>query len=329
MDHQKSWEEGRAKIESLKTEIGRVIVGQHDVVELMLVSLLCRGHCLLIGVPGLAKTLLAGTLGRVLGLSFHRIQFTPDLMPADIIGTEILQDDPQTGRRHFQFVKGPVFANLILADEINRTPPKTQSALLEAMQELQVTVNGESMKLPEPFVVYATQNPIEHEGTYPLPEAQLDRFFFSLNIGYPSFDEERTIVEQTTRREKPAASCVLHADELITLQDEVLDVPAPDHVLDYILRLVTATRPNQPDAPEAVKKFVAWGAGPRASQTFMLAAKGLAMVRGRPAASVEEIRTLAGPVLRHRIIPNYTATGEGVSVDDIIAQLLDAVPVRP
>jgi MoxR-like ATPase len=323
------WAESMRQIESLKNEIARVIVGQDQIVEQMLVSLLCRGHCLLIGVPGLAKTLLVSTLGRVLGLTFHRIQFTPDLMPTDIIGTEILQEDPESGRRQFQFVHGPVFANLILADEINRTPPKTQSALLEAMQELQVTVNGMSLKLAEPFVVFATQNPIEHEGTYPLPEAQLDRFFLSLHISYPSPDEERRIVELTTQRKKIEAQCIMHADDLRALQDAVYEIPLPDHVLDYILRLVLATRPNDGGAPDFIKKYVAWGAGPRASQTFTLAAKGLAMLRERPSASIEEIQELARPVLRHRIIPNYTATGEGVSVEDIISQLLETIPIRP
>lgn len=326
--NENAWEINQRRIEALKAEIGKVIVGQQLIVEQMLVSLICRGHCLMVGVPGLAKTLLVSTLGRVLGLSFHRIQFTPDLMPTDIIGTEILQEDPETGRRHFQFVKGPVFANLILADEINRTPPKTQSALLEAMQELQVTVTGRTLKLDEPFIVFATQNPIEHEGTYPLPEAQLDRFFMSLNIDYPGAEEERRIVEQTTRRDRPEAQSILQADELRALQDEVFEIPMPDHVLDYLLRLVIATRPNGTDAPEVTRSFVAWGAGPRASQTFALAAKGLAMLRGRPSASVEEVRELAYPVLRHRIIPNYTATGEGVSVEDIIGQLLESTPVR-
>ena len=324
-----SWETTRQQVADLKAEIAKVVVGQQPIVEQMLVSLLCRGHCLMIGVPGLAKTLLVSTLGRVLGLTFHRIQFTPDLMPTDIVGTEILQTHPESGHREFQFVHGPVFANLLLADEINRTPPKTQAALLEAMQELQATVNGQTFPLPDPFVVYATQNPIEHEGTYPLPEAQLDRFFLSLHLGYPEPTDERLIVEQTTRREKPEATCILHADDLKRLQDAVFDIPMPDHVLDYILRLVQATRPQTAEAVAPAAKYVSWGAGPRASQTFTLAAKGLALLRGRPSASVAEVQELALPVMRHRIIMNYTATGEGVSVDDLIQQILDTVPVAP
>jgi len=318
-----TWEKIRTDVDVLKTEIARVIVGQQSVVEQMLVALLCRGHGLIVGVPGLAKTLLVSTLGRILGLTFHRIQFTPDLMPTDIIGSEILQEDPQTGRRQFQFAPGPVFANLILADEINRTPPKTQAALLEAMQERQVTVAGRSLTLDEPFVVFATQNPIEHEGTYPLPEAQLDRFFFCLNIGYPSLQEERQIVRQTTVRDAPAARPALETGRLVALQNAVLDVPVPDHVLDYVLALVHATRPDSASADEYVKKYVAWGAGPRASQTFTRAAKALAVLRGNPAAAVADVRDVALPVLRHRIIPNFNATGEGLGVETIIAHLLD------
>ncbi len=326
--NQAVWEQAQAQVQSLKREIARVIVGQDAIVEEMLVALLCKGHCLIVGVPGLAKTLLVSTLGRILGLSFRRIQFTPDLMPTDILGSEILQQDPQTGQRRFQFVPGPVFAHLILADEINRTPPKTQAALLEAMQERQVTVAGHSLTLEEPFIVFATQNPIEHEGTYPLPEAQLDRFFFSLHIGYPSFAEERAIVLQTTSRAEPEANRVLETAALRELQQAVLDVPVPDHVLDYILTLVHATRPDAPKAGDYVKKYVAWGAGPRASQTFTRAAKALAMLRGHPGASIEEVRAVALPVLRHRIIPNYNATGEGVAVETLIAHLLEAIPAH-
>lgn len=325
--NEEKWQDAQRHMVALKSEIAQVIVGQQEIIEQMLVALLCRGHCLMIGVPGLAKTLLVSTLGKVLGLNFHRIQFTPDLMPTDIVGTEILQEDPETGHRRFQFVHGPVFTNLLLADEINRTPPKTQAALLEAMQELQATVNGETFPMPEPFMVFATQNPIEHEGTYPLPEAQLDRFFLSLHIDYPQPDEERQIVLQTTRSEKPAAKCVLHADDLSKLQQAVFDIPVPDHVIDYVMRLVQATRPGSEAPPEVTRRYVSWGAGPRASQTFVLAAKGLALLRGRTAVSVEEVQELALPVLRHRIIPNYTATGEGVSVDQMITQLVDHVPV--
>lgn len=317
-----AWTWAQERVADLKREIGGVIIGQEQVVEEMLIALLCRGHCLLVGVPGLAKTLLVSTLGKVLGLSFHRIQFTPDLMPTDILGTEILQEDPRTGRRTFEFAPGPVFAHLLLADEINRTPPKTQAALLEAMQERQVTVAGQVMTLEEPFIVFATQNPIEHEGTYPLPEAQLDRFFFNLRIEYPSRDEERAIVQSTTRHERPTATRKLSREDLIKLQDATIDVPVPDPVLDRILSLVHATRPGEPEADEYVNKYVAWGAGPRASQTFVRAARALAMLRGNPAASLEEVRDVALPVLRHRIIPSYNATGENVSVEDIVQHLI-------
>ena len=314
------WDKVRSQMETLKKAIGTVIVGQDAVVELLLTSLLCKGHCLIIGVPGLAKTLLVTTLGRTLGLVSRRIQFTPDLMPMDITGGEILQEEGG-GRRRFEFAPGPIFANLILADEINRTPPKTQAALLEAMQEKQVTVSGKSMKLAEPFIVFATQNPIEHEGTYPLPEAQLDRFFFSLTMDYPPMDQERDIVLRTTGRHVVETPKVLEADEVLALQDMIPDVPVPDHVLDAILRVVNATRPGSPLANDHVKRYVAWGAGPRASQTMTSAAKALALLRGQSAASLEEVRAVMKPVLRQRIIPNYNATGEGVTVDQIIEKL--------
>jgi len=314
------WEKVRSQMEALKKAIGTVIVGQDAVVELLLTSLLCKGHCLIIGVPGLAKTLLVTTLGRTLGLVSRRIQFTPDLMPMDITGGEILQEEGG-GRRRFEFAPGPIFANLILADEINRTPPKTQAALLEAMQEKQVTVSGKSMKLAEPFIVFATQNPIEHEGTYPLPEAQLDRFFFSLTMDYPPMDQERDIVLRTTGRHFVETPKVLEADEVLALQEMIPDVPVPDHVLDAVIRMVNATRPNSPLAGDYVKRYVAWGAGPRASQTMTSAAKALALLRGQSAASMEEVRAVMKPVLRHRVIPNYNATGEGVTVDQIIEKL--------
>ena len=314
------WDHVRARMAALKQAIGTVIVGQDEVVELLLTALLCKGHCLIIGVPGLAKTLLVTTLGQTLGLVSRRIQFTPDLMPMDITGGEILQEEGG-GRRRFEFAPGPIFANLILADEINRTPPKTQAALLEAMQEKQVTVSGKCMKLAEPFVVIATQNPIEHEGTYPLPEAQLDRFFFSLTMDYPDLAQERDIVLRTTGRPVAQPAKVLEADEVLALQETILDVPVPDHVLDAILRTVSATRPNAPLTDEFVKRYVAWGAGPRASQTMTRAVKALALLRGQAAASLEEVRAVLRPVLRHRIIPNYTATGDGVTVDQIIDKL--------
>ncbi len=323
---QAKWEQVQAGVASLKQELATVIVGQSAIVEKMLIAMLCRGNCLIIGVPGLAKTLLVSTLGGMLGLKFRRIQFTPDLMPMDIQGSEILQEQGE-GRRAFEFKPGPVFANLILADEINRTPPKTQAALLEAMQERQVTVSGRTMPLEEPFVVYATQNPIEHEGTYPLPEAQLDRFFFCLKIDYPSYDEEREVVLRTTGRGVPAVRRVLERQDVLTLQDVIADVPLPDHVLDYVLRLVHATRPASALADDYVKRYVAWGAGPRASQTLVKAARAAALLAGRPAASVEEVQQLAADVLRHRIIPNYNATGEGVSADQIVEHLLQTVKI--
>ena len=321
MDAQTRWNEVRAQVERLRQEIGRVIVGQQEGVEKMLIALLCRGHCLIIGVPGLAKTLLVSTLGRILGLTFRRIQFTPDLMPMDIQGSEILQEQAD-GRRDFVFKPGPVFAHLILADEINRTPPKTQAALLEAMQEKQVTVAGHTMKLDEPFVVYATQNPIEHEGTYPLPEAQLDRFFFCLKIAYPTLDEERQIVTRTATGKVPEVSQVIRKEEVLALQETVPEVPLPDHVLDHILKLVNMSRPDSPLADDYIKRYVAWGAGPRASQALAHAARAAALLGGQPAASLEEVGLVAADVLRHRVIPNYHATGDGVTAETIIEHLL-------
>jgi MoxR-like ATPase len=321
---QASWERARERAAILKNEIATVIVGQQEVVEKMLVALLCHGHCLIIGVPGLAKTLLVSTLGRILELEFRRIQFTPDLMPMDIQGSEILQDN-KNGNRKFEFNPGPIFANLILADEINRTPPKTQAALLEAMQEKQVTVAGRTMPLDKPFVVYATQNPIEHEGTYPLPEAQLDRFFFCLKINYPSFDEERDIVLRTTTANMPQARPLLNNSDVRELQDIVTKVPMPDNVLETVLKLVHATRPDSPHADDYVKRYVAWGAGPRASQTIVQAARAAALLGGRSAASIEEAMFVAPDVLRHRIIPNYNATGDGIDADDIIEHIISKI----
>ncbi len=312
------WENVRSQVKTLRQEIAKEIVGQDEIVKQMLVALLCRGHCLMVGVPGLGKTLLVRTLGRILGLKFNRIQFTPDLMPTDILGTEILQPEAD-GRRAFKFVSGPVFTHLLLADEINRTPPKTQAALLEAMQEKQVTVAGETRGLEEPFVVFATQNPIEHEGTYPLPEAQLDRFFFSLRIDYPSFDEERHIMHHKANGRMRE---VLQRQELLDLQEMVDQVPVPDHVSDFILGLVHRSRPQLAVADEYIKRYVEWGAGPRASQNLAQAAKAFALLDGNPAASVEDVRQAALPVLRHRIIPNYNATGEGITVEDIVQHLL-------
>jgi MoxR-like ATPase len=315
------WQQVQQRATAIRSETARVIVGQSAVVEQLLTSLLCKGHCLVVGVPGLAKTLLVSTLGRILGLRFQRIQFTPDLMPSDIVGSEILQtaDD---GTREFRFAAGPIFANLLLADEINRTPPKTQAALLEAMQEKQVTVNGVTRKLDEPFVVFATQNPIEHEGTYPLPEAQLDRFLFEVRIGYPSLGEEEQIIHRTTGRDVPEATALLDSAGVLDLQDAVHDVPLPQSVVQAILRLVHATRPDSELATAEVKNYVAFGAGPRASQCFARAVRALALLRGQPSASIEEVRALALPILRHRLIPNYNATGEGITTDAIIENLL-------
>ena len=315
------WEEVQERAAAIRRETARVIVGQDEIVEQLLTSLLCKGHCLLVGVPGLAKTLLVSTLGKILGLDFRRIQFTPDLMPSDIVGTEILQtaDD---GSREFKFAPGPIFTNLLLADEINRTPPKTQAALLEAMQEKQVTVNSITRRLAEPFTVFATQNPIEHEGTYPLPEAQLDRFFFELRIGYPSIVEEEEIVLRTTGRNFPEPATILDAKGVLDLQDATHDVPLPDSVVKAILKLVHSTRPDSEFATADVKNYVSFGAGPRASQCLARAVKALALLRGQPTASMEEVRALALPILRHRIIPNYNATGEGITTDDIIKELI-------
>ncbi len=314
------WEQTRNTVQRIREQTARVIVGQDDVVELMLAALLCKGHCLIVGVPGLAKTLLVSTLGKILGLKFHRIQFTPDLMPTDIVGSEILQTS-ESGRG-FEFAAGPIFANLILADEINRTPPKTQAALLEAMQEKQVTVAGRTRRLDEPFLVFATQNPIEHEGTYPLPEAQLDRFFFELRIDYPSMDEELAVLDRTTGAKQPEAETILDAAALLAIQESVHEVPLPDNVKKSILQLTHSSRPNDALADDYVKKYVSWGAGPRASQTLVRAARALALLRGRESASIDEVKVAAPAVLRHRVIPNYNATGEGITVEDIIGHLL-------
>lgn len=318
------WDRLQETVAAIRSETARVIVGQDEIVEQLLASLVCKGHCLLVGVPGLAKTLLIATIGRILGLKFQRIQFTPDLMPTDIVGSEILQTSGD-GERSFRFVAGPVFANLILADEINRTPPKTQAALLEAMQEKQVTVNGQTRRLDEPFIVFATQNPIEHEGTYPLPEAQLDRFFFQLNIGYPSMDEEAEIVRRTTGHDDINPKTLLDAAKVLELQSAAVDVPLPDSVIQMILKLVHSTRPDSPHATPEVKNYVAYGAGPRASQCLARAARALALLRGRTAASPDEVRAVALPVLRHRVIANYNATGEGVTTDQIIGKLIGQI----
>jgi MoxR-like ATPase len=306
-------------------EIEKRIVGQKEVVEHLLIALFARGHCLFVGVPGLAKTLLISTVAEVLNLTFNRIQFTPDLMPSDITGTDVLEEDRSTGRRAFRFVKGPIFANLLLADEVNRTPPKTQAALLQAMQEYRVTAGGQTYPLDLPFLVFATQNPIEQEGTYPLPEAQLDRFMFFVNVHYPSAEEEVEIVRATTGAVRPLLEKVLSPREIRELQDLVLRVPAADHVIRHAVELARLSRPRQAGAPDFVKDHVAWGAGPRASQYLVLGAKSRAVLHGRMAASVEDVRALARPVLAHRVLTNFRAESEGVGSEQIVEKLLERV----
>jgi MoxR-like ATPase len=310
---------------AMKDEIKKVIVGQDHVVDELFMAMFCRGHCLLIGVPGLAKTLLISTLSRVLSLSFNRIQFTPDLMPSDITGTEVIQEDRSTGKREFKFLPGPIFANVILADEINRTPPKTQAALLEAMQEYQVTVGGARHELQKPFFVLATQNPIEQEGTYPLPEAQLDRFMFMVKVDYPTADEEREILRRTTEDRKVDIAPVLGAQEIFELQQIVRRVPIADAVLDYALALTRQTRITTGDAPAWMKEWLQWGAGPRASQNLVLGAKAHALLQGRFYVSAEDIRAVAKPVLRHRLVTSFAAEAEGVTTDRVVERLLDEV----
>ncbi|HUT98736.1 MAG TPA: AAA family ATPase [bacterium] len=310
---------------SVEDQLARAIVGQEEVVEQLLVALFSHAHALLVGVPGLAKTLMVSSLARALDLSFRRIQFTPDLMPADITGTDVIQPDPETGQRTMQFLRGPVFANLILADEVNRTPPKTQAALLESMQEHQVSIGDTTYPLPDPFFVLATQNPIEQEGTYPLPEAQLDRFMLEIRIGYPKRDEEERIVARTTGRDEPEISPVLNAEEIIELQGLIREIPAAPHVVSYAVNLARASRPEDPTAPEFIKRWVAWGAGVRAGQYLILGAKARAALRGRPAASVDDVRDLAHAVMRHRVLINFNAEAEGVHSDEIISRLLEVI----
>jgi MoxR-like ATPase len=307
----------------ITAELGKVMVGQEAIIRLLLVSLFARGHCLLVGVPGLAKTLLVRSLAETLTLSFKRIQFTPDLMPSDIIGSELLQERDR--KLEFEYFAGPIFANLLLADEVNRTPPKTQSALLEAMQEHKVTVAGESRPLPDPFLVVATQNPIEQEGTYPLPEAQLDRFMFSLHLDYPAHEEEVEVVRRTTLRVATQLAAVVSLEDILAVQKLVLAAPVSDHVIDYAVRLAAATRPANPQAPEVTRSFVEWGAGPRASQYLVLGAKALALLGGKVAAETADVRAVAGPVLQHRVITNYRATGAGKKSRDIVAELVAQV----
>jgi MoxR-like ATPase len=309
-------------------QLGRVIVGQQQVIEELLVAMFARGHCLLVGVPGLAKTLMIRTLADALNLQFSRIQFTPDLMPSDITGTEVIQEDKASGSRELRFLRGPVFANVILADEINRTPPKTQAALLEAMQEYQVTVGGKRHRLDEPFFVLATQNPIEQEGTYPLPEAQLDRFMFNTYVDYPEEDDEFQIVKRTTAGIPTTIAPTLTGQQILALQQTVRRVPVADHVIRYALAMVRMTRRDKPGVPDFVRQYVSWGAGPRASQYLVLGAKARAALQGRLCAAIEDIRAVAHPVLRHRIMTNFNAEAEGIKPDDIIRRLLDTLDAR-
>jgi MoxR-like ATPase len=313
----------RARAEILR-EIDKRIIGQRQVIDHLLTALFARGHCLFVGVPGLAKTLLISTLAETLNLSFSRIQFTPDLMPSDIIGTDILEVDQASGRRSFRFIKGPVFANLVLADEINRTPPKTQAALLQSMQEYRVTAGGATYHLPLPFLVFATQNPIEQEGTYPLPEAQLDRFMFQIDVGYPSADEEIAIVKRETAPQNAQLQRVLSPERILELQELVLRVPAADHVVRYAVALTRATRPAE-GAPDVVREYVAWGAGPRASQALILAGKARAILDGRLAVSTDDVKALATPTLRHRIIVNYKAEAEGMNAQRVVERIVEVV----
>lgn len=307
----------RDKYKNLANEIGKVIIGQNEVIEDVLICILSKGHCLLVGVPGLAKTLLVNTIAKVLGLEYNRIQFTPDLMPSDIIGTEILDEN-----RQFKFVKGPLFANIILADEINRTPPKTQAALLEAMQERAVTTAGKRFELGNPFFVLATQNPIEQEGTYPLPEAQLDRFMFNVWLTYPKFEEEITVVKNTTSDYNADLKIILSIDEITYFQNLIRRVPVTDNVLQYAVRLAASTRPENPDSPDRVKQYISWGAGPRASQYLVLGAKAHAVIHGKYSPDIEDVRAVAPAILRHRIVRNYKAEAESITTDSIISELL-------
>jgi len=313
--------------QQITTELAKVIIGQKQVIEELLVAMFARGHCLLVGVPGLAKTLMIRTVAEALDLQFSRIQFTPDLMPADITGTEVIQDNRSTGAREFRFVKGPIFGNIILADEINRTPPKTQAALLEAMQEHQVTVGGQRHPLPEPFFVLATQNPIEQEGTYPLPEAQLDRFMFHVWVDYPTADEELQIIKRTTADIEAKITPMLHAEQISTLTRIVRKVPIADHVARYAMQLVRLTRRQEKDSPEFVREYVQWGAGPRASQYLVLGAKARAVLLGRFFVTHDDIRAIAAPVLRHRLKMNFNADAAGITADEVVRRLLTHVPL--
>ena len=319
-------EQARATRDRILVELRKVIVGQEDLIDEVLLAMFAGGHVLLVGVPGLAKTLLVSTLAKALSMNFKRIQFTPDMMPSDITGTEVLEEDHATGHKQFVFVQGPVFTNLLLADEINRTPPKTQAALLEAMQEKNVTVGKKTYVLQEPFMVMATQNPIEQEGTYPLPEAQLDRFMFMVWVDYPSDADLKTIIKRTTAGALEQPKPVLDGPGVLELRKTVRMIPISDHVVDYIVRLVTATHPNDPRAPEKAKKYLSWGAGPRAGQYLALGAKSRALLRGSLQATIDDVKAVALPVLRHRIVTNFAAQADGVNSDGVIKELLRIVP---
>lgn len=315
--------------QNIKQELSKAIIGQQDVIDQILISLFCSGHSLIIGVPGLAKTMLVNSLAEIIDLSFNRIQFTPDLMPSDITGTQIIEEDLTTGRRNFRFVKGPLFANVVLADEINRAPPKTQSALLQAMQEYRVTYGGETFPLPRPFFVLATQNPIEQEGTYPLPEAQLDRFMFTINIGYPAVDEEMEIVRSTTSAYTYQLNKVLAAEDFIELQQVIRKMPVSDDIIQAVVRIVANSRPDHPRVPQIVRQYVAWGAGPRASQYLILGAKAHAALAGRFTPGFNDVKYVGPSVLRHRIITNFAAEAEGVTSEQIVKELLTLDKLEP
>ena len=318
---------GKAR-DAIVSELRKSIVGMDDVIDEMIIAIFARGHCLLIGVPGLAKTLLVSSLAETMSLGFKRIQFTPDLMPSDITGTELLQEDPETHHRRFKFQKGPVFTNLLLADEINRTPPKTQAALLEAMQEKRVSSGGEDFKLDEPFFVLATQNPIEQEGTYPLPEAQLDRFLFNIMVKYPSKSEELDIMRNVTGDTQPELKEVVDAKTIVEFQKLVRRIPVADHIFEYAAALVRSTRPDEPDSPDFVKKLMSWGAGPRASLNLILAGKARAALQGRTHVSIDDIQKVCLPILRHRVIPSFSARSEGMTSDSLIGKLLEEIPAN-
>ena len=327
-DEVKALEKLSEAYKSVRGELSKVIVGQNEVIEQLMIAIFARGHCLLEGVPGLAKTLMISTLARTLNLDFSRIQFTPDLMPSDIVGTEVIQEDKATGSREFKFLHGPVFSNIVLADEINRTPPKTQAALLEAMQEKQVTIGGERRALPSPFFVLATQNPIEQEGTYTLPEAQQDRFMFKVFVKYPSYDEEFQIAATTTSDISTDVNQALSGEDILRLQELVRRVPVPAHLIHFALRIVRATRVLEGDCPEFIQESVSWGAGPRGVQNLLLGCKARAVLEGRSYATTEDLRAVAKPVLRHRVITNFNAESSGITSDDVIDRLLTEIPER-